>query len=431
MRTSFFYSLFLLLLLTHSLAAQEEQRCGTPTEGADYFFRFQHLLKQSLPVVGSGRIENEILQIPLIFHVIHNGEPVGQGANIAAEQIFGQIQVLNEDFRRKNADASRTPAIFQSVAADAGIEFYPAATDPEGNLLPEPGIRRVRLQKPADGWWSIGLIDSVIKPATIWNPTRYLNIWVIDNISRNIAGYAQFPDLSGLGNFEQVRSFPEQDGIVIRYNRLGSIVKTPWALPLLEQPIPRRFDRGRTLTHEMGHFLGLLHTFQGGCDEMNDYCDDTPKTPLPTSFCPDNPLGCNGLAMPQNFMDFTDDACMNLFTTCQVVRMRQVLAISPRRRELPNSNVGRGDVQAFLQKVNLTEQVRIFPNPVVGVIRIESPHPLVGCRYEISNLLGQVITSGEIESPQNEIRPMCPAAGIYTLRLFTLQGMVVQKMYWQ
>lgn len=411
-------------------AAQDEQRCGTTAEGADYFLRFQHLLHQRR-TADKGRTEEEILSIPLIFHVIHHGEAVGKGCNIAAEQIFAQIDVLNEDFRRRNADANRTLPIFRDVAADTRIEFYLAATDPEGNPLPEPGIRRVYFPRPAGGRLNIGLIDSLIKPATIWDPARYLNVWVVDNIGQNIAGYAQFPDLSGLGGLPNLPSLAERDGVVVRYNRLGSILKTPWALPLREQPVPRRFDRGRTLTHEIGHFLGLLHPFHNGCTETNDYCEDTPKTSAPVLLCPDNPRGCDGPAMSQNFMDFTDDACMNLFTACQAARMRQTLTLSPRRRELINSNVGRGDVQVFLQNINLINQLRIYPDSDVGIIRIESPHPLTGSRYEIYNVAGQLVAAGDVESTQNEIRPFKSAVGIYLLKLITPQGIVVRKLYWR
>lgn len=333
-------SLFFLgwwLLVSLSLCAQhvDHRNCGT--QESDSLRRLQY------PEVGSrtefeawiqrmsaqGRSSNtrgEILTLPLIVHIIHNGEAQGVGNNISYEQVTSQIEVLNEDFRRLPG----TPGFNNNPAgADTEIEFCLATIDPAGVPMLEPGVNRI--DRGLKGWnappYTMNYANSIIKPQTQWDPTQYLNVWVMP-LSSGLLGFAQSPDASTLGDIPLVGGAASADGIVIRpisFGRVGN-VSAP-------------FHRGRTMTHEMGHFLGLLHpSGDGGC-AVDDGCSDTPTTAAPNYGCTSGASSCGSVDMIENYLEYTNDECMNIFTLCQRDRMHTVLANSPRRGSLAQSTV--------------------------------------------------------------------------------------------
>ena len=226
-----------------------------------------------------------VIRIPVVVHILYQNAL----QNISEAQVQSQIDVLNQDFRRKNSDTAITPAAFKGVAADVAIEFVLATADPAGR--PTTGI--VRKQTSVVSWQ---LNDKIKHAATGgsegWDSRKYLNIWV-GNLDK-ILGWASFPG-----------GRPEDDGIVIAYDAFGTInVKQPYNL-------------GRTAVHEAGHWLGLKHIW-GDASCGDDGVEDTPKQSTytvgcPTAFrssCNNGPAG----DMYMNFMDFTNDACLNLFT---------------------------------------------------------------------------------------------------------------------
>jgi hypothetical protein len=270
---------------------------------------------------------SSLLRIPVVIHVVHNGEAVGVGTNISEAQILSQIKVLNHDFKRLNRDTLKTPTEFSAIAGGLNIEFVLAKQSPEG--VSTNGIIRVRGTKSQ---WTIN-DNGALKALSYWPAEDYLNIWVTD-ISSTILGYAQFPvsDLPGLEDAEDNRL---TDGVVLDYRIIGSNDDGSFNLT-------SNFNKGRTATHEVGHFFGLRHIWgddDGQCSGSGDYVDDTPDQGNSTNGCPTHPqTSCNAHTMFQNYMDYTNDVCMNLFTQQQVSRMITVIGNSPRRASLARSN---------------------------------------------------------------------------------------------
>jgi hypothetical protein len=230
--------------------------------------------------------------------------------NISDAQIKSQIQVLNDDYRMQNADASSVPGVFKALQADSNVQFKLATKDIFGNK--STGITRTKTNKSSFSY-NDGVKSSKSGGADPWPSSRYLNIWVC-NLGGGLLGYAQFP-----GGPEAT------DGVVILYTAFGT-----------QGTATAPFNKGRTATHEVGHFFNLRHIWGDRNDcTGNDFVADTPgaqaanfgKPKFPHVTCNNGPNG----DMFMNYMDYVDDASMFMFTTAQIARMNATLA-GPRKK---------------------------------------------------------------------------------------------------
>lgn len=342
-------------------------------------------------------------KIPVVVHVLYGNST----QNISLAQIQSQIAVLNKDFSATNTDISNVPSVFQSVVADCDIEFCLAQVDP--NNQPTNGVNRVNVGTTS---LTTSQIDNTWKPQTIWDPTKYFNIWVA-NIQGNILGYAQFPNSSGLGGLNTNNGTANTDGVVILYNAFGTTgaVSAP-------------YNKGRTATHEIGHWLGLRHIW-GDNNCGNDFCSDTPPAQTSNYSCPTHPhkLGtCSGNTtgeMFMNYMDYVNDACMYMFTANQKARMDVVLQNSPRRSSLLTSNVcGTAPLNANFTANNTTitaGQTVTFTDNSSG------PNPITSWSWNF-DVTSQGGVSPSTASTQGPHTVTYNNAGTYTVRLTVGDG---------
>ena len=271
-----------------------------------------------------------IIYIPVVVHIIHNGDAYGVNENITDEQVQSQITVMTQDFRKRIG----TPGFNSDpVGSDTQIEFVLAKADPSGN--PTNGINRVNLCQES---WSTTAVNTTVKPATSWDPTQYMNMWSVNFSDSTLLGYAQFPSSSGLADFNNNMGNANTDGVVANYNTFGSRLIVPAGTYG-----STRYDEGRTMTHEIGHFLGLRHLWGDGDCTVDDFCADTNNC-SGQYFAGENtggctrPIQCDGLErQTENYMDYSDDSCMNIFTNDQNTRIITVMNNSPRRASLKTS----------------------------------------------------------------------------------------------
>ena len=309
-----------LMLLAGSVAAQHRQ-CGS-MEVLERQLLENPSIREAREAIeqhartfaaNGGATDRTVVTIPVVVHVVWRTA----AENVSDAQIQSQLTVLNDDFRKLNADANLVPPAFQSLAADCEINFCLAQQDPNGAAT--TGIQRRQTTVTAFGtndnmkFFSTGGLNA-------WDASKYLNLWVC-NLSGGVLGYAQFP--GGPAN---------TDGVVITYTAFGT---TGSATP--------PFNKGRTGTHEVGHWLNLNHIWgdDGTACTGSDNCADTPNQADENYGCPTFPqISCNNGPngdMFMNYMDYTDDACMYMFTTGQKNRAQAVLATGGARASLATS----------------------------------------------------------------------------------------------
>ncbi len=331
---------FSLLLCFNSFSQLPENRCATGTylqlkskNNPKFLAKYNNfnkkveqviLKKQGNKFAKINKI-SELIRIPVVVHVIHNNLDATIGgtrnSNISDDQIKSQIEVLNEDYRRKiNTKGFNT----NTLGTDMNIEFYLADTDPNGSV--SNGILRVYNQKTSFDPFSDS-DQQLMSSLSYWPSDCYLNIW-ITTLANNYLGYSQFPsapDFDGLDS----NSDEKIDGVYIDYKFFGRNA------PAITS---RYYKHGRTTTHEIGHWLGLIHTW-GDEDCGDDYVTDTPVAQGPnlTVVCNEKFSTCQGPRtrnMIENYMDYTIDSCMNIFTIGQLERVKAVFEVSPRRKKL-------------------------------------------------------------------------------------------------
>lgn len=368
----------------------------------------------------SNEAKNNILYtIPVVVHVVYNTAE----ENLPDSVIIDQIRVLNEDYQRLNADTVNMRSEFDIVKGYPGIQFKLAQIDPNGN--PTTGITRT--STTLDSFGSLAFLsgdmsdlervkstsDGGIDP---WDQSRYLNIWVCDMSILGftaLLGYATPP--AGLPNWPPGPTGGLGDGVVIQYQVLGS--NNP------NEVGGGYVAKGRTTTHEVGHYLGLRHIWGDGDCTAQDGIDDTPNADAQSNTdcdpskntCTDNIQSADLSDMIENYMDYSAEDCQNSFTEGQVELMHGVLELQ--RYDLVHNNPANLD--------DLAEALSVYPNPANNVLQLSGA---VLTAYSVFDLSGQLVKS-EASISGKEININGLNSGMYLLQGTTSQGQVLSTRF--
>jgi len=278
--------------------------------------------------------------VPVIFHIIHNGIAAGTPPNIPASRVDAQLAIMNQVFGGNGANPTSITH-YSAWATNPNIEFCLALNNPTNIPLAEPGINRVDLgallgintATIATNNDLLALIEYTVKPAIIWDPTKYLNIFVSEtSTSVTVLGSATFPAGTALVGLTPAIGTGTNDGVWVSTKVVGTASATPG-------PYEPNYDKGKTLCREIGHWLGVRNIW-GDANCGTDYCFDTPPHSSPNYDCPagyphkQNSCG-NQLSpmgeMSMNIMDYTYDDCRYMFTSEQVIRMQSAMSQCPFR----------------------------------------------------------------------------------------------------
>lgn len=334
--------------------------------------------------------DQPVLVIPVVVHVVYHYPD----ENIPDSRIREQIEILNRDFRRLNADTSNIPDGFADLSADIRIEFKLATSDPKGRAT--SGV--VRKYSPLTKW----KMDDKVKfddelGSDAWDASQYLNIWVCN--MDDLLGYASFPGTP-----------LERDGIVINYKAFGPIGYFS------------QYNKGRTTVHEVGHWLNLRHIW-GDADCGDDLVGDTPPQRSYTPGCPSGVrVTCNNASnggdMYMNYMDFTSDACVNMFTYGQKQRMRTLFEEGGPRHSFLNS---RGLDDPILEEGSLPDNaprwlhIKLYPNPANSTVTMNFQYDVrwIGKELRITDLSGRIILRSTISHAIHTVDISRLAPGVY------------------
>ena len=360
---------------------------------------------------------NYIYTIPVVVHIVHNLP----AQNLDDSVIFNQMQILNDDYQRMNADTVNMRSDFDIVKGSPQIRFKLAQIDPNG--APTTGITRTYTTTESFGSLAVmggdftdlekvkSTIDGGIDP---WDQSRYLNIWVcnmsIDFFGQEVTallGYATPP--TGLPNWPPGSTNGLSDGVVIQFQSFGSNNPNP-----LDAGGGIIDVRGRTPIHEVGHYLGLRHIWGDGDCTAQDGIDDTPNADAQSdndcnpskNTCTDNIQGVDLPDMIENFMDYSAETCQNSFTQGQVDLMHGVL--ENQRYDLVYNN------PASVSSLNLSHWT-VSPNPANNEITIAGIEGTAN--LELYTTSGQLASTFQLNKTTETISIQHLDAGLYILKL--------------
>jgi len=366
-------------LISFNILAQDINKCYTTPlinkeaiTNPNYLINIQNVLKQNKDWLNSNNLNSKTtLTIPIVVHIVYRQTHanIGVGTNIPTDQIEDGLRILNEDYSKTNSEFPNPPRnTFLNVSGNPDLQFCLATTDPNGN--PTTGITRTATSKTSFDYSSESNDMKRDNTGGVegWPPSDYLNIWICDIASSGgttVLGYAYLPGLQSWNAWK--------DGLVVDFQYFGTNGNSAGS------------SDGRTPTHEIGHYLGLNHTFcesqSGGCcdnDDSNVY--DTPATDgiyfgsvnsnTNNNSCNDLQYGFSNdlLDMDENFMSYSRDTWM--FSNDQVNEM--IATLNGYRLSLKNSNVTL-NCTGTVSNDNIDQLFyKIYPNPSKGIINIES-----------------------------------------------------------
>jgi hypothetical protein len=309
---------FQIVILSLSLQVFGQRTCHTMEnhdrllqENPNLSINMQDIEQFTNQVISNGTVDMEkaVINIPVVVHVLYNTS----AQNVSDAQIQSQLNTLNQDFRKLNSDWTNTPSTFTSTVADCEFNFCLATTSPTGSST--TGIIR-RSTTVASFSSNDAMKYTAQGGSDAWPAGQYLNLWVC-NLGGGLLGYAQFPGGAAA-----------TDGVVVNYTAFGSTGTA-------QAP----FNKGRTATHEVGHWLNLRHIW-GDATCGSDLVTDTPVHNTSNGGCPSHPKSntCGTSAeMFMNYMDYTNDACMYMFSAGQKARMQALFVSGGFRASLKTS----------------------------------------------------------------------------------------------
>jgi hypothetical protein len=410
--------ILLMVLISSAATAQDTAKpyCGFGAIRAKQGLGNAPQFKTNNPLTDEG----QYFIIPVVIHIIHNGGV----ENIPDYLVQRQIDVLNEDYGHYGRGYNSFP-----FGGDSKIRYCLATIDPNGN--PSSGIEHI--QSPFTDLTTDN--EMLTKNLSNWDHNRYLNIWVVRSIdaSKQEQGYAYLAsDVARMSN-------PDADGIVVTYRFFGRF--SPYAIG--------NYKYGRTVTHESGHYLNLMHTWggdgagEGGCND-DDGVDDTPdcSNPYYSSYkghiadsC-DDPVQCGYVRLIQDYMDYSEDACMDVFTLGQIYRMRQAILKYRFGLTTYQNAIATGCQVMYLQYNIFTEDAfDISPNPSTGMLNLY-PH-FTGVEtgevyiYDAEGRLMRHITVTGMYTAKVSIDLNWAANGIYNVIIITPKQTYSQKLVLQ
>jgi hypothetical protein len=430
-------SLFLIGLCAQ--AQNDELKCGSDVLSMEWEIQMQrYLAEMQLQTNGQTR-SSASYTIPVVFHVIHGGESVGVFPNLSEGQIQSQIQIINGDFSAnpynlatypanafvqwasaQNLPATHLDSLGRVKVADLNVQVCPAMIDPNGNMMMEPGINRINYI--SKGWpnpvnYSTqstmkAYLDTIVKPGSVWDVTRYLNVWITDKSNAlTYAGVSSGPPFSGLMDLPNNATLTT-DGIWCYSKAIGAYSIFPGGSYISQ------FIDGRTLTHELGHYLGLRHIW-GDVTCGNDFCADTPPAAAENTLSPTYPHNVGTCTNPSNspdgemfmnFMDYTRGPSKVLFTTDQKNRVQTAMQNSPFRNQLGTHGLcsvpSRNEISSEKMRA-----VQVYPNPSVGDVSIQSEAEII--KVQIRNVMGVLLE--ETQSLHVSLGDYGPGIYIFTI----------------